>query len=276
MKSRGEGFRPWIHGVAAVGLFAVVWTVASQATRGAVLPGIPEIIEGVVILIDRGYYFHDIAISVTRFILGWVLGAALAIPAGLFTGREARLLGPVLEYNFNAQRAVPVIALVPLVVYWWGLTEPGKIFLVAWGVFFPVWVNTHNGARSLNPNYVNAARSLGTRGTALWWRVYLPHVSESILAGLRVAIGVGLICVVASELVGSFETGFFSQGLGYRIQRSADLYRPAQMLACIFTFGVLGWAADRLFVRVARPLVVRLAGFDPQRSVLRAGRSAQS
>jgi NitT/TauT family transport system permease protein/sulfonate transport system permease protein len=227
-------------------------------------------------MIRVGTFGHDILITLIRFTAGWFLGAGLAVPIGLLTGREQRLLGPMLELNLNAQRAVPVIALVPLITIWFGIGELPKILLVAWGTFFPIWVNTHNGVRAVNPNYLNAARSLGTNVRQLWWRVLLPHVSESILTGLRVSIGVGLICIVAAELVGSFQSGFFSQGLGYRLQVAAQLGYLDRVVACIFTFGVLGWLADKLFTHVARPLVLVLFSFDPSRSTLRVGNSSGS
>jgi ABC-type nitrate/sulfonate/bicarbonate transport system permease component len=252
--------------VAAVAVFFACWALAAYLGN---LPNLVAVAAGLGQMIAAGTYFHDVAISLLRFLAGWALGALLGIPLGLLTGRENRFLGPVLELNFHAQRAVPVIALVPLAVYWWGIGEASKLFLVTWGSFFPIWVNTHNGTRSFNQNYVNAARSLGAGRTDLWWRVYLPHVSEAVLAGLRVSIGVALICVVAAELTGSLESGFFSQGLGYRIQRAADINRLDLLLGCIFTFGFLGWAADYAFSRLARPLILLAAGFDPQRSTLR-------
>jgi ABC-type nitrate/sulfonate/bicarbonate transport system permease component len=255
----------------AAAAFLAIWTAATYLGR---LPNLAAVAAGIWEMIERGTYFHDIAISLLRFLAGWALGAAFAIPLGLLTGRDRRFVGPILEFNFHAERAVPVIALVPLAVYWWGIGETSKIFLVTWGSFFPIWVNTHNGARAFNQNYINAARSLGAEGSTLWWRVYLPHVSEAVLSGLRVSIGVALICVVAAELTGSLEKGFFSQGLGYRIQLAADINRLDLLLGCIFTFGFLGWAVDLAFTRLARPLVLHLAGFDPQRSTLRAQSSA--
>jgi ABC-type nitrate/sulfonate/bicarbonate transport system permease component len=269
--SRGRFARPALLRALAAVAFLAIWTAATYIGR---LPNLYAVATGIGEMISKGTYFHDIAISVLRFLAGWGLGAVLGIPLGLLTGREQRFIGPILEINFHAERAVPVIALVPLAVYWWGIGEASKIFLVTWGSFFPIWVNTHNGARSFNQNYVNAARSLGTEGRALWWRVYLPHVSEAVLSGMRISIGVALICVVAAELTGSLETGFFSRGLGYRIQRAADINRLDLLLGCIFTFGFLGWAADLAFSAWARPLILLIAKFDPQRSTLRAQSSA--
>lgn len=262
--------------VGAVLLFIAVWELGSMMTRGNELPELARVLDGLLQMLQEGTLAHDVTITLVRFTFGWLAGAVLAIPLGLLTGRDRWLLGPLLELNFNGTRSVPVIALVPLVAIWFGIGELGKIFLVAWGTFFPIWVNTHNGVRGLNPNYLNAARSLGTGRPQIWWRVLLPHVSESILTGLRVSIGVGLICIVAAELVGSFETGFFSQGLGYRLQAEAILFRLDRMIACIFTFGLLGWLLDKLFVVAARPTVLYLFDFDPSRSTLRAGTAAGS
>lgn len=271
--TRGVLYRLLVFAGAVV-LFAGAWRLGVELTRGQELPRLTRVLEQFWWMQLEGTLAHDVLITMIRFVAGWLLGAALAVPMGLLTGRDRRLLGPMFELNLNAQRAVPVIALVPLVTIWFGIGELPKILLVAWGTFFPIWVNTHNGVRAVNPNYLNAARSLGTRGPQLWSRVLLPHVSESILTGLRVSIGVGLICIVAAELVGSFQTGFFSQGLGYRLQVAATLNQLDRVIACIFLFGLLGWLADRVFVWLVRPLVLALFHFDPTRSTLRAGTSA--
>lgn len=259
------------HLLGAAGLFVLVWSILASTSA---LPHLDAVAEGVVWMAVQGQYFHDTLISVLRFAGGYAIGASLAIPMALLTGRGGRILAPMIELNLQAQRAVPVIALVPLAVFLWGLGEQSKLFIVAWGTFFPIWIATHNGARSLNPNYLNAARSLGARGIRLWTQVIVPHLSESILSGCRVAIGVGLISLVAAELTGGFEFGFFSGGLGFRIQRWADLGRLDLLVGCIFTFGVLGWIFDRMFLVVVRPFVIALVKFDPYRSTLRVGRTA--
>ena len=255
----------------AAALFVIVWTLMALVTP---LPGLSTVLMAIFRMIEAGTYVHDITISLFRFTEGWAVGATLGIAAGLLTGLERRAVGSWLEPNLHAFRAVPVIALVPLAVFLWGSSEISKVSIIGWGVFFPTWVSTHNGALAVNPNYANAARSLGVSGRRLWREVYIPNISEAILSGLRIGVGIGLICVAASELTGSLEVGFFSQGLGYRIQRSADLNRIDSLLACLFTFGAIGWLVDRLFVVVSRPLVLGFLGFDPRRSILRVGRSA--
>lgn len=265
-------YESWLYYVAAILFFATAWTLAATLSRGRMLPQLPEIGRGFTWLIGEGLLALDVLYSLSRFLAGWIVGGVLGIGFGLVTGRWRRLMGPILEINFNAYRAVPVIALVPLVGYLVNpFSEAAKVTMVAWGVFFPVWVSTHNGARSLNPNYIHAAESLGIKHDALWWRVYVPHLSESILSGLRVSIGVGLICIVAAEATGSFKPF----GLGYRLDRMSQFDFLERIAACIFAFGILGWLSDKVFTTITRPLILKLAKFDPMRSTLRVGRAAE-
>ncbi len=253
----------WLRSLIVVG---IVWLAVSAAFG---LPSAVQTASALLWMIDRGTYFHDILISLIRFLEGWFLGAVVGVGAGLFTGSVRGPWTTGTERVLNLARAVPVISLVPLVVTIWGIGEWSKVVMVAWGVFFPAWIATHEGARHINQNYLNAAMSLGLRGPQLWSRIIIPHVSEKTFVGLRTSVGVGLICVVAAELTGAYEVGFFSQGLGYRIQRAADLYQQDVLLACILTFGGLGILMDFGFRRLSRAVAVHLLGFDPFRSTLR-------
>jgi ABC-type nitrate/sulfonate/bicarbonate transport system permease component len=187
-----------------------------------------------------GPLLNDVAWSLRRTLLGLIFGGTLGLVLGTLTGRIAAwnwLLSPV----FNGLRALPPVAIVPLVVVWAGLGEPAKVFVTSWAAFFPVWLNTHAGVASVDRTIIWAARSLGARGSRLLFRVMLPAALQQILVGYRLAISSTLICVVVAEMTGAYA------GLGYRLNIAYLVFRVDRMLACMAVLAALGIVGDRLF-----------------------------
>jgi len=116
-----------------------------------------------------------------------------------------------------------------------------KYFLVFWGVFFPVWVNSHLGVASVEQRYLWAARSLGAKDWRLIWEVVLPASLPFIIAGMRVGIGLAFLNLVAAEMSGA------SAGLGYRVSASHLVFRSDKMIAALVTLGILGAISDGAF-----------------------------
>src|SRR5207244_4108445 len=119
---------------------------------------------------------------------GFGAGAVLGVSVGVLTGRSRTLrflLHPILQ----SLRSIPSIGLLPLAILFFGLNEMSKYFLVFWGVFFPVWVNSHLGVVGVQQRYVWAARSLGATDWRLLWEVVIPGSLPLVIAGMRVGIG---------------------------------------------------------------------------------------
>lgn len=146
-------------------------------------------------------------------------------------------------------RAVPALAFVPLAIFWFGIGEVSKIFLIFWGVLFPVWVNTYLGVRDTNPLLGRAAASLGARGWRMLLFVVLPGALPFILAGLRISLSVAMVLLVAAELAGAMF------GVGYLIQMSQQVFRVDQMFVGLISLGVMGFGADFLFNRAVARLL---------------------
>lgn len=205
------------------------------------IPPPTKIAEATYELAKTGQLFGHIYVSIRRALLGFLLGAVSGILIGIATARVAvfrHLTEPIIQMF----RAIPSIAFVPLAIFWFGLGEVSKVFLIAWGVFFPVWVNTYLGVRDVNPLILRAAATLGASGLRMLFYVVLPASLPFVLAGLRISLSVAFVLLVASEIVGAV------QGVGYLIQLSQMVYRADQMFVGLFFLGVLGFSADRLFV----------------------------
>lgn len=237
--------RPIILGTIGTVGFLAMWELVSRQewVDSNFIPPPTKIALAIYELAVSGQLAGHIYVSIRRALLGFLLGAGLGIVVGIATARAA-LFRHLTEPIIQMFRAIPSIAFVPLAIFWFGLGEISKVFLIAWGVFFPVWVNTFLGVRDVNPLVLRAAATLGASGLGMLFHVVLPAALPFVLAGLRISLSVAFVLLVASEIVGAV------QGVGYLIQLSQMVYRADHMFVGLFFLGVLGFSADRLFVTV--------------------------
>jgi NitT/TauT family transport system permease protein len=172
-----------------------------------------------------------------RVVVGFCIGAVLALPLGLFMGTIEwvyKLFNPLIQIL----RPIPPIAYIPLAILWFGLGNPPAFFLISLGVFFPVLMNTISGVRHVDSIYIRAAQNLGAGGFTMFVRVILPAATPHILTGLRVGIGVGFICVIVAEMIA------VNNGLGFRILEAREFFWSDKIIAGMLTIGLLGLAID--------------------------------
>jgi NitT/TauT family transport system permease protein len=184
-----------------------------------------------------GEMVQDAMASLYRVIVGFVVGAGLALPIGLLMGARPRLyalFNPLLQ----VLRPIPPIAYIPLAILWFGLGNPPSVFLIAIGAFFPVLMNTIAGVRQVDGIYLRAARNLGVGSWAMFTRVILPAATPYILAGVRIGIGTAFIVVIVSEMIA------VNDGLGFRILEAREFMWSDKIIAGMFTIGLLGLAID--------------------------------
>lgn len=189
----------------------------------------------------------NIGVSVGRAATGFGLASLVGIAAGVFTARS-RFAEYLTEPLLHGFRSVPVIALVPLSVLWFGIGEGAKIALVATGAFFPIWIATFIGVRDVNLVYLRSAACLGAGKLATMFLVVLPAALPLILAGLRQAMAISLIVLVAAELSGA------TSGVAYMMSMGHQLFRVDIMFIGLMLLGTLGFVFDRLFVWFTRRL----------------------
>ncbi len=175
--------------------------------------------------------------SMYRVVVGFLIGAGLALPLGLMMGASPRVyawLNPLAQ----VLRPIPPIAYIPLAILWFGLGNPPAIFLIAIGAFFPVLINTISGVRQVDSIYIRAARNLGASQSTLFLRVMLPAAVPYILSGVRIGIGTAFIVVIVSEMIA------VNNGLGFRILEAREYFWSDKIIAGMITIGMLGLAID--------------------------------
>lgn len=196
-------------------------------------------------LISTGDWLPDLQTSATEFGVGFVLAVLLAIPLGLAAGwyrplRDA--LNPFLATIF----ALPHVALVPWIIILFGIDFLPKVVMVFIGVFFPVVINTRDGVRTVNPDYLRVARSFGAGQLWTFTTIVLPACIPFILAGVRVAIGTGLIGLIIAEFVTA------NSGVGYRIHVAGHQLQTPTVFV-----GIMVIAAIAMVLTTAANLVER-------------------
>ncbi|MEI7867985.1 MAG: ABC transporter permease [Candidatus Methylumidiphilus sp.] len=222
-----------------------LWTFICHFSgiNAALLPTPEQVGNALVELCRGGILLNDVSWSVRRAGFGLIIGGTTGLLMGLLTGR-IKSLNWLFTPVFNGFRAMPPVAIVPLVVVWAGLGEPAKVFITSWAAFFPVWLNTHAGVTSVDKVLIWAARSLGAKGVRLLFAITLPASLPQILIGFRLAISSVLICVIVAEMTGAYV------GLGYRLNSAYLVFRVDRMLACLVVLALLGIVSDRLFVKM--------------------------
>ncbi|WP_298374105.1 ABC transporter permease [Azospirillum sp.] len=202
-----------------------------------------------------GEMLHDAWSSLYRVVLGFAIGAGLALPLGLLMGASPRvhaLMDPLIQ----VLRPIPPIAYIPLAILWFGLGNPPAVFLIAIGAFFPVLMNTIAGVRHVDAIHLRAARSLGAGPMTMFLRVILPAATPYILAGARIGVGTAFIVVIVSEMIA------VNAGLGFRILEAREFMWSDKIIAGMFTIGLLGLAIDIAMNRLNNHLLRWHRGLD--------------
>jgi sulfonate transport system permease protein len=198
---------------------------------------------------DQGVLQSNLLISLLRVVeglaLGVATGVALAVICGLFWLGED-LLDPVIQ----AARAVPILGLVPLAIIWFGVGETPKVFLIALGCTFPVYINTYAAIRGVDMKLVEAGQTFGLSRWGLVRRVILPGALPGFLTGLRYALAVSWIVDVVAEEINA------QSGLGYLINQAQTTNRTDIMFLCLSIYAILGLLTD-VIVRVLERTLLR-------------------
>jgi len=190
----------------------------------------------------------DILMSTQRVLIGVVLGIALAVPVGFVLGwyRDVRrFLDPLLNFF----RALPPIALIPLVIVYFGIGEPAKVVILFYASFFAGVIVMYEGIAQISPIYVRVARTLGARDAEIFARVIVPLTVPHMLTALRVALGVAWATLVASELIAA------QQGLGALIQNASSFFQLDIIYVGIICIGLIALAMDLVLRALTRRMV---------------------
>jgi NitT/TauT family transport system permease protein len=230
-----------IEVVSILGLIGLWQLVAVALNNTLILPSFLQVLDAfsrswLAILTD------DLPVSLVHFGLGLLAGLLIALPVGMLMGwfRAAdRILDPIVEIV----RPIPPLAWIPFAIVWFGLTDQAAGFIIFVGAVFPILINTYVGFRSLPRVYVESAKVLGaTKDRDLIRYIAFPYALPSIAGGIRIAMGIAWMCLVAAE-----QFGVSTSGLGYKIWSYYYLHEMDYVLLYMIVLGLLGLLIDRSF-----------------------------
>jgi sulfonate transport system permease protein len=239
-KWEAEGRRQLLSWALPV-LLILVWQFAARAgwLSSRILPEPLAVLKAAWRLALSGELWMHLGVSGGRAAMGFAVGGGLGLLLGLLTGtfRHAETL---LDTTLQMVRNIPALALIPLVILWFGIDETAKLFLVAIGVFFPIYLNTFHGIRSVDRGLIEMARSYGLSGWPLYRDVILPGAMPSILVGVRFALGLVWVLLIVAETISA------QSGIGYMTMNAREFLQTDVVLVGILLYALLGKAADIL------------------------------
>nr|PZN58012.1 MAG: sulfonate ABC transporter permease [Chloroflexota bacterium] len=249
-------------GLATIAVLLALWEIAVQA--GALndyyFPPPSKLARSLVTLTTTGFprgvtVFSHIGATLMRILLGYALATVIAIPLGLVIGSNDRLYQAVNPIIIFA-RSVATISLLPLAVAWFGVGEISRVFLIAYGCSWIILTNTIHGVRVVDPRLLRAAEVLGTSRRDMFYRVVLPASLPRIFAGMKVALGLAFLVIVAVEMIGTVE------GLGALIMEARTFYRTDTTIVGMVIISLFGFLLSKFLDRAERALLPWAAGLE--------------
>lgn len=233
--SRWNQLIPWIPPV----VLLILWQFLAQTglISVRVLPSPLNIAKAGWTLAASGELLQHVLVSTRRALIGFAIGGGLGLILGLATG-SIRKLEILFDTSLQMLRNIPPLALIPLVILWFGIDEAAKLFIVAIGVFFPLYLNTFHGIRSVDPGLIEMAKSYGLSGWRLYWEVILPGALSSILVGMRFSLGLMWVLLIVAETISATE------GIGYMTMNAREFLLTDVVLVGILMYALLGKLAD--------------------------------
>ena len=236
----GQRLLPWLVPL----LLLAVWQAASArgwlSTR--VLPAPLDVLQAAWTLAESGELWTHVKVSAARALSGLAIGGGLGLLLGLLTG-SLRWAETLLDSTIQMVRNIPALALIPLVILWFGIDESAKLFLIAVSVFFPIYLNTYHGIRNVDPGLVEMGRTYGLTRWQLYRDIILPGALSSILVGLRFSLGLMWVILIVAETISA------QSGIGYLTMNAREFLQTDIVLVGILLYALLGKLAD-VFAKV--------------------------
>jgi sulfonate transport system permease protein len=226
---------PWLVPLATL----LLWQVAADQgwiTRRT-LPSPLGILHAATALALSGELFRNALISCQRAFLGFAIGGGLGLAVGVVNGVSG-LAAKLTDSSLQMLRNIPHLAIIPMVILWFGIGEPAKLFLVAVGVFFPIYLNTYHGVRFVDAGLIEMGRVYRLTRWAMFVRVILPGAMPSILLGVRYGLGIMWLTLIVAETISA------SSGIGYMTMNAREFLQTDVVLVGVLLYALLGKLAD--------------------------------
>ncbi|TCN26058.1 aliphatic sulfonate ABC transporter permease SsuC [Mesobacillus foraminis] len=235
MKKRLIQLVPWIVPILLMAAWQVLSVLGYISSR--ILPNPVDIFKAGVELGQSGQLWHDIGVSSKRAFWGFIIGGGIGFILGLWNGLS-KVAETILDTTIQMIRNIPHLALIPIVILWFGIEEEAKLFLVALGTFFPIYLNTFHGIRSVDPSLIEMGKVYGLKGFSLFLHVIFPGALSSILVGVRFALGITWVTLIVAETIAA------NSGIGYMAMNAREFMQLDVVVLSIMLYAILGKLSD--------------------------------
>ncbi len=227
-------------------IFLGVWQALVKLSGSDIFPTPLEVLRGIAELIHKGLLVKYVVASLFRVTWGFSCAVLIGVPFGLLLGWYARAF-EAFNPMIQMLRPISPIAWIPVAILWFGVSDAAPIFLIFLASVFPITVSAIAAVRNMQPVYLRAAQNFGLRGLPLFRRVIFPAALPQIITGIRIALGVAWLVVVAAEMIA------VNSGLGYLIIDARNAGKRYDLVvAGMVMIGLIGLVLDLLVRRLEK------------------------
>jgi sulfonate transport system permease protein len=230
-----SAFLPYLLPVAVVAVWQILSSMGVISTR--IMPSPVDVVKAFWATTLSGDLPHDIAVSAARAVAGLIVGGTIGFLLGIMNG-VSKLSEQLTDTTLQMLRTIPHLAMIPLVILWFGIGEESKLFLTSLGVLFPVYLNTYHGVRNVDRDLIEMGRVYGMRGFTLFRNVIFPGALPSIFVGLRYALGIMWLTLIVSETIAA------SSGIGHMANEAREFMMTDIVVLALVIYALLGKLAD--------------------------------
>ena len=225
---------PWL-----LPIFLIIWWYLAtvNTTTASIMPAPGKVWDRAVKMLKTGQLQEYTAVSTQRALLGLLIGGVIGLVLAILTG-ISKTIDLVLNTSIQMLRTVPVLGAISLMIIWFGIGEEVKIYMVAFGVFFPIYINTYHGIKSVDKGLIEMGKVYGLNRFKLFINIILPSSLSSILVGLRLSLGTMWLILIAAETIAT------DAGIGYMAMSARELMQMDKVVLCLLIYALLGKLSD--------------------------------
>lgn len=245
-----SGFVPYLLPAGVIAIWQLLSSIGWISDR--IMPAPSDVVVAFIDQLSSGELLRDIAVSGGRALAGLVVGGSIGLALGIANG-VSKLSEQLTDTTLQMLRTIPHLAMIPLVILWFGIGEESKLFLTSLGVLFPMYLNAFHGVRNVDRDLLEMGRIYGMSGWTLFRKVILPGALPSIFVGLRYALGIMWLTLIVSESIAA------SSGIGHMANEAREFMMTDVVVLALLIYAALGKLADV----IARSLERRTLSWNP-------------
>lgn len=252
-----KGVPRWLRRTSGPLLLLLVWHIASVTgvLPKSVLAGPSVVLSSAARLVETGELQQAMLVSLGRALAGLAIGGSIGVTLAVLSGLT-RIGEDLVDATVQMLRTVPNVALIPLLIIWFGIGEAPKIALIALATAFPLYLNVYAGIRNVDATLIEAGETLGLGRLAMIRQVILPGALPSALVGLRYSLGIAWLALVFGEQVNA------TAGIGYLMANAREFFQTDVIVVCLVVYAFLGLAVDIIVRSLERVLLAWRPAFS--------------